>query len=126
MVTGIGVDLQDCGEFHTAYLQEGDPFCSRTFSQRERSEASSRPDPARYYAVRFCAKEAVFKALAIRAERIDLSEIEILTGPSGEPLVFLSGQAAKAAEAQSVGRVLVSISHSASFVTAFAVAETNP
>ena len=99
---------------------------SRTFSQREQSEAVSRPDPAQYYAGRFCAKEAVFKALSIHTERVDLREIEILTGASGEPHVFLGGLAAQAATEQHVERVHVSISHSASFVTAYAVAETKP
>jgi len=124
MISGIGVDLQNCTEFNPAYLQEGDPFCSRTFSQREQNEASSRPDPADYFAGRFCAKEAVFKALTVHAERIDLREIEILTGEFGEPTVFLSGQARKAAETQNIERVLISLSHSGSFVTAFAVAQT--
>ncbi len=126
MITGIGVDLQDLRALCPAYLDVSDSFCSRTFSLRELEEAGKRPDKTSYYAGRFSAKEAVIKALVPTTERMDLREIEILTGTSGEPLVVLSGLAAKFAEEQHIVRILVSISHSTPFVTSFAIAQTNP
>lgn len=73
---------------------------------------------AQFLAGRFAAKEAVAKALG---PPFGWLEVAILSEAGGRPMVGLSGRAALAAEGL---EVLVSISHSEHYASAFAIAQT--
>jgi holo-[acyl-carrier protein] synthase len=104
---GVGIDLLEIERLERA-LERRPRLAERLFTDRERAYAASRARPGQHLAARFCAKEAVAKALALRA--FSWRDIEILEGPE---LVF-HGPLAGA------GPVDVSLTHSR--VTAGAVA----
>jgi holo-[acyl-carrier protein] synthase len=103
---GIGLDLVEIDRLERA-LQRRPGLAERLFTEGERAYAASRARPAQHLAARFCAKEAVVKALGLDVLRA--REIEIVGG--GED-VALRLHGAAAARAQELGvEVKVSLTH---------------
>ena len=123
MIFGVGTDILELNRMRSDILQENDPFVKRTFTEKERKEAAAREDSRLYFAGRFAAKEAVYKALRVSAELVDLSEIEVLTESSGGPRVILHDRLLSYKNHQGIRKVHVSISYEKETVLAFAVAE---
>ena len=91
-------------------------LAERLFTDAEREYASTRARPAMHLAARFCAKEAVAKALGLTAWSFRDVEV-IATGAA--PEIRLSGSAAaRAAELGAV--VTVSLTHTATLAAAVA------
>ena len=113
---GVGLDLVEIDRIERA-LERRPRLAQRLFCERERAYAATRARPGQHLAARFCAKEAVTKALGLDVLRP--LEIEVVRDASGRPSVELAGAAA--ARAQELGTtVLVTLTHTA--VTAGAVA----
>ena len=123
MIFGVGTEILELNRMRSDILQENDPFVKRTFTEKERKEAAAREDSRLYFAGRFAAKEAVYKALRVSAELVDLSEIEVLTESSGGPRVILHDRLLSYKNQQGIRKVHVSISYEKETVLAFAVAE---
>lgn len=64
MVIGIGVDIIEVERFQRSISRFGDRFISKIFTYDEIQYCYSQPNPPRYFAARFAAKEALSKALA--------------------------------------------------------------
>lgn len=99
-----------------------DPFF-RVYTAAEREEAAASDEPLLYYAGRFAAKEAVFKALRMAGDHVRLDEIETLHGRYGEPCVILHGRLKAYAESEGIRRIHLSLSNDTPFVIAYAVSE---
>ena len=70
----IGIDIEDIARFENA----DDAFKKRIFTQSEIEYCSSKVFPAQHYAARFCAKEALFKAISGFGERgIEFNKMEV-------------------------------------------------
>jgi holo-[acyl-carrier protein] synthase len=105
-MAGVGIDLLDVARLERA-LERRPRLADRLFTDDERSYAEGRAHPARHLAARFCAKEAVVKALAL--SHWAFLEIEVVaTGTA--PEVRLSGGAAERA-GQLGARPVVSLTH---------------
>jgi holo-[acyl-carrier protein] synthase len=116
-VTGIGLDLLEIERLEHA-LARRPGLADRLFTAGERAFAAERGEPARHLAVRFCAKEAVAKALALRDG--DWHDVEVLGGGDGPPSVRLSGRAARRADELGV-EVTISLTHSRGMAGAVAM-----
>jgi holo-[acyl-carrier protein] synthase len=117
-VNGVGVDLLEIERLERA-LERRPRLAERLFTDGERAYASARARPGQHLAARFCAKEAVAKALALEAW--SFREIEVVSGAHGVPEVLLHG--AVAARAQALGiRVEVSLTHTRRDAAAVAIA----
>ena len=92
-MTGVGLDLLEIDRLAQA-LERRPRLAERLFTAAERAFAAERGEPARHLAARFCAKEAVAKALALRDG--DWHDVEVLGGGDGPPAVRLSGSARSA------------------------------
>ncbi len=123
MVLGIGTDIMRIDRLHAPYLREGDPFMTATFTAAEQQAAAQRSDPYRFYALRFCGKEAVFKALGLDPAHVRLSEIEILNDENGAPTVALFGSLRERARARGILSVCVSLSEDGGLAQAVALAQ---
>ncbi|MDP6219626.1 MAG: holo-ACP synthase, partial [Alphaproteobacteria bacterium] len=64
MIVGIGVDMVDSRRIAKSIERFGDRFLSRIFTDAEQAQATGRPDQTLYFAKRFAAKEAIYKALS--------------------------------------------------------------
>ena len=115
-MAGAGIDLLEIDRLERA-LDRRPRLAQRLFSAGELAYARSRARPGQHLAARFCAKEAVAKALGLSAW--SPRDVEILSGAQAAT-VELHGRAA--AEAARLGvTVAVSMTHSRSTAAAVAV-----
>ena len=63
MIVGVGVDVVEIPRLRKILARYGERFAQRVFTPEEREYCAAHTDPAPHYAVRFAAKEALFKAL---------------------------------------------------------------
>jgi holo-[acyl-carrier protein] synthase len=121
----VGVDL--VGADRVERLAAENPGILQTlFTSRELAACSRRRRPYEHLAARFAAKEAVLKAFGTGlAERMQWTEVEIVNGTRGRPLVQLHGEVATWAEHLGLSDVEVSLSHSQGMAIAQAVAVLN-
>jgi holo-[acyl-carrier protein] synthase len=113
----VGIDLLEIARLERA-LERRPRLAERLFTDGERSYAAVRARPGQHLAARFCAKEAVAKALGL--EGWAFRDVEVVTS-RGRPHVRLSGAAAARAEALRV-TVDVSLTHSRRDAAAVAIA----
>ncbi len=116
------VEIQRVG---SAYRRRPRNFLQRLFSAQEQAELERRSYKARHLAVRFAAKEAVFKLLGAGLGTLAWADVEILTLPTGRPFVQLSGRALEVAGQLGIGEIEISLSHSREYAVAQAVALIN-
>ena len=115
--TGVGIDVLEIERLERA-LERTPRLAERLFTDAERAYAAGMGRPIQHLAARFCAKEAVAKALALEA--LNWREIEILSA-GGPPRVTLYGAAAVRAAELGVN-VSVSLTHSRRDAAAVAIA----
>jgi holo-[acyl-carrier protein] synthase len=116
-VGSVGIDLLEIERLERA-LARRPRLAGRLFTEAERSFAAQRARPALHLAARFCAKEAVVKALGL--EVFEPHDIEVVGGGDGPPAVRLSGLAA--ARVQELGAsVAISLTHTREMAGAVAV-----
>ena len=114
----VGIDLLEIERLERA-LERRPALAERFFTEAERAYAAGRGRPAQHLAARFCAKEAVAKALELEAW--SWRDVEVLPGPAGAPRVTLSGTVAR--RAHDLGaQVGVSLTHTRATAAAVAVA----
>ena len=109
---GVGIDLLDIDRLERA-LERRPRLAQRLFTAGERAYAQAHARPAQHLAARFCAKEAVAKALSLRAW--SWQDIEVLSD-GGPPRIALHGALAGS------GEVDVSLTHARDVAGAVAVA----
>ncbi|MGI6622751.1 MAG: holo-ACP synthase [Clostridiaceae bacterium] len=118
-----GVDLIELDRFKKA-LSMGDSFKNRIFTPAEIAycEARGKAGSLQSYAVRFCAKEAVVKALGTGiAKGISFQDIEIKNKENGKPEVILTGEALNIFKEMGAVSIDVSLAHSRDYAMAQAV-----
>ena len=116
LVHGVGIDLLEIDRLERA-LERRPRLAERLFTEGERTYAQARARPAQHLAARFCAKEAVSKALGMQAPAF--GDIEVLGG-GAEVGLALHGRAA--ARARELGaEVRVSLTHTRGTAGAVAV-----
>jgi holo-[acyl-carrier protein] synthase len=114
---GIGLDLLEIDRLERA-LARRPRLAERLFSDAERAYAAARARPGQHLAARFCAKEAVAKALGLRGW--SFREVEVVEAGAGAPGVRLTG--AVAARARELGVTAhVSLTHERSVAAAAAI-----
>jgi len=113
---GVGIDLLDVGRFERV-LERRPRLAERVFTDAEREYAATRARPAMHLAARFCAKEAVAKALGLTGW--SFRDVEVVS-TGAAPEVRLTGTvAARAAELG--GEVAVSLTHTDQLAGAVAI-----
>ncbi len=124
-ILGVGVDLVHVTTFADQLDQPGTRF-AEAFSPGERSDARSGPsNPARHFAARWAAKEAVIKAwsASMYGEAPVMDEgvhhlIEVVPDAWGRPRIRLHGEVAKRLSGHTLE---VSLSHDGDYATAYVI-----
>lgn len=116
----VGLDLEDLDRWRAGGLRVVDPD-SRVFSVAERAYCEQQADPAPHFAARWCAKEAVVKALAPLA-RLHVTQIEIGRDTHGRPVAAWRETEAPAG----LLSLQLSLTHSRTAVAAVALAVYTP
>jgi holo-[acyl-carrier protein] synthase len=111
-IIGIGIDLVDCGRIESSIERFGDRFLKRVFTEGEIAYSQSMKYPARHFAARFAAKEALSKAFGTGiGKSMGWRDLEVRKKESGEPFVVLNGGAKAIANERGVTKVWISLSH---------------
>ncbi len=122
-IVSHGIDLVDFPRIESMIERHGARFLNRVFTQREQSDAEAAYNRIEKLAGRFAAKEAVMKLLGTGWRgKIAWTDIEIVNSAMGQPVVEISGEVRRIAEASGIGRITMSITHTANFAIASAVA----
>jgi len=113
---GVGIDLLDVRRFERA-LERRPRLAERLFTDDERAYAAARARPGMHLAARFCAKEAVAKALGLTGW--SFRDVEVVA-TNAAPELRLSGTvAARAAELG--GELAISLTHTREVAGAVAI-----
>lgn len=125
MILGIGTDLIDVARIAHELDSADRGLIPQVFFPSEIAYCDSQHYPARHYAARFAAKEAVIKALWRGGEPgLYLHDVEILRADDGHPSAQLHGRLREIAERLSVSRIHLTISHTHDAATAFVIIES--
>jgi holo-[acyl-carrier protein] synthase len=112
----IGIDVVEVDRIERA-LARTPRLAGRLFTRHELDYAAAHARPAIHLAARFCAKEAVAKALAL--DGWAFQDVEVVS-TGGAPEVRLSGAAA--ARAEELGaRARISLTHTRNTAAAVAI-----
>ena len=114
MILGTGIDIIEIDRIKNAVERWGDEFLNHVFTPEEIQGAKKFKFPYRYYAGRFAAKEAIFKAMGI--PELSWHDVTIVNDLSGKPVCRYNSAVLK-------HQLLISISHSRDYATAHAIAE---
>jgi holo-[acyl-carrier protein] synthase len=117
---GVGLDLLEIDRLERA-LSRRPRLADRVFTEAELAYARERARPGQHLAARFCAKEAVAKALGI--DSWAFRDVEVLS-TGAAPEVRLSGLTARRAQELGVS-VRVSLTHTGETAGAVAIASSS-
>ncbi|HEY2104040.1 MAG TPA: holo-ACP synthase [Chthoniobacterales bacterium] len=124
-VLGVGVDIIETERIEHSLDRFGERFLHRVFTDGEIAYCQSMKYPARHFAARFAAKEAVSKAFGTGiGKSMGWRDIDVRKKPSGEPFVVLEGGAKTLAADRNVRGVWISLSHTNHHAVAMIALET--
>ena len=131
MILGDGTDIVDVRRIGKSIDQFADKFTDRIFTTAERSAASATSQPQAYFAKRFAAKEAVYKALSgAGVSGLGWQQAETLSLPNGAPVMLLTGQCKTALEALTPdgykAQISISLSDEPPYALAFVIINAVP
>ncbi|MHC4394754.1 MAG: holo-ACP synthase [Planctomycetota bacterium] len=122
-IVAHGIDLVDCPRIEEMIERHGERFVNRVFTAGEQAYAEANKNSTEKLAGRFAAKEAILKLIGTGWRgKIAWTDIEIINNPTGQPEVTLSGEVEKLADKLGIKHISVSITHTANFAIASAVA----
>ena len=118
-----GIDLVDCPRIEQMIKRHKGRFINRVFTPAEQKYAKKNRDRIEKLSGRFAAKEAVLKLLGTGWRgKIAWTDIEVANNAAGQPEVKLAGEVKKIADKMGIKQISISITHTANFAIASAVA----
>ena len=131
MILGVGTDIVDARRIGKSIDQFADKFTDRIFTNAERAAAVATSQPQAYFAKRFAAKEAVYKALSgAGVSGFGRQQAETLSLPNGAPVMSLTGQCKTALEALTPdgykAQITISLSDEPPYALAFVIINAVP
>lgn len=115
MILGIGTDVVEIARIARACARQP-RFVERILTPAEREYClNGRGNSVQHIAGRWCAKEAIAKAVG---RTLRWQEVEILPDAQGKPVVHLHGASAQAV---GIGKLMVSITHTRTLAQAVAL-----
>ena len=110
----IGTDIEEISRFSDKTLDKNEKFLNRIFSKNELDYCFSKKNFAQHLCARFCAKEAIYKALSdLGIKDVHLKDVEILKNKDSIPYVKI--------EKYSNLKVKISLSHTRKYACATAI-----
>jgi len=107
----IGVDIEEISRFKNKSVEKDAIFLDKIFTKNEIDYAYSKNNFAQHLCVRYCAKEAIVKALSeFKIDDVFYSDIEITNLKNGQPV-------AKIKKYPNI-EIKISLSHSKTYAVA--------
>jgi holo-[acyl-carrier protein] synthase len=124
MIIGTGVDVVEIARISSILERLKDRFVFRVFTAAEQQFCNQHRNPAPHYAVRFAAKEALFKAIGTGwAKGVTWLDVEVLREGQEAPVLKLHGEAQRLSVLMGAHKVHVSLSHSDQWAVAMVILE---
>jgi len=121
LIFGTGTDIIEVGRIKTV-MERDIGFRDKIFTPGEIAYCEPKRNKYQHYAARFCAKEALLKAIGTGWRLgIRFSDIDLYHDEFGKPLIRLSGKAAELAEREGLKEIHVSLSHLKDLATAIVI-----
>ncbi len=122
-IVAHGIDLVDFPRIEHMLERHGDRFLNRIYTPAEQAYSRSNRNSIEKLAGRFAAKEAILKLVGTGWRgKIAWTDIEVINDSAGKPVVNLAGEVKKIAEGLGITQISISITHTANFAIASAVA----
>ena len=111
MIYGVGTDLVEISRIIEAINKYGDCFLDRIYTKAEQDAALERENATRFYALRWAAKEAAWKALSPGYQKgVGWHDLEVVSNQDGKPDLIFHGVAAEFFEKETDGQGKTSLS----------------
>jgi holo-[acyl-carrier protein] synthase len=118
-----GIDLVDFGRIEELLNRHQQRFLERVFTPRELAGADKVKNRIEKLAGRFAAKEAVMKLIGSGwRDGVAWTDIEVVNNELGQPIVNICGRIKELAEQKGIEQITLSITHTANFAMASAIA----
>lgn len=115
---GIGVDIEGIDRFRNKDPDKDSIFLNKIFTPKELDYCYSKKNYAQHLCARFCAKEAVIKALSsFETNYIEYNRIEVLNHENGMPYITIRDYDAI--------EIKVTLSHTKDYAVAFVIIEAS-
>ncbi len=116
---GLGIDLVEVDRIRAAIEERGERFLARLFTETEIAYCRRHQDAAIHFAGRFCAKEALAKALGLGfGKEVSWREIEVRNDERGAPHFTFYGSLKELIGSK---KPLLSITHTKTYASAVVV-----
>ena len=124
MIKGIGTDIVSIPRIARIIEQYGERFLRKVFTDTEISEGTTRYEPASFFAGRFAAREAFFKALGTGwGVGLSLKEVQVVRTETGRPNLSLSPRIEQFCKDRCINGSHLSISHEGDIAQAIVILE---
>ena len=125
MIIGTGIDSVQISRVEELISRYGERFLKRTSTDDEIAEGMKRHRSAHFFAARFAAREAFFKALGTGWGRgISLKEVRIATAESGQPNLRFSGRLELILRSRGIDKTHLSLTHEGDYALAIVILES--
>jgi holo-[acyl-carrier protein] synthase len=122
-IVAHGIDLVDFGRIQGMLERHDARFLNRVFTEREQADAAKVKNRVEKLSGRFASKEAVLKLIGTGWRgKIAWTDIEVVNNELGGPVVNISGEVKRIADEAGIEQITLSITHTANFAIASAVA----
>ena len=118
-----GIDLVDFGRIEEMLEKHPERFLKRVYTPTEQADADQTKNRIEKLAGRFAAKEAVMKLIGTGwRDGVAWTDIEVVNNSLGQPIVNITGKVKEFADEKGIEQITLSITHTANFAIASAVA----
>src|SRR5262249_47928737 len=126
-ILGIGTDIVECARILKLIERFGDMFLRRVFTDHEIRYCQAKKSATEHFVRRWAAQEAVVKSLGTGLRKgISWTDLEVHQDDLGKPHVRVGGSARELMRRLRVADILISISHTRLYATAYALALRKP
>lgn len=124
MIRGIGLDTVSIQKTKKLLDLLGYSYTNSVFTKAENSNAIWQSNKEEYYATRFAAKEAVYKAIAplTKSKTFDLRLVETLNHEDGSPYIHINEEMQIVLHEARVKQLFISITTEDDYASAFVIA----
>jgi holo-[acyl-carrier protein] synthase len=124
MIAGIGIDIVSISRFERLIERYGDRFLEKVFTDGERNEGERKVARASFFAARFAAREAFYKALGTGWGRgLPLKEVSVASGERGRPSLILGERMHDELAERNITGYHVSLTHDGDSAAAVVILE---
>ena len=124
MIFGTGLDTIEIERIKNSIEKYSPKFEQRVFTSSEISYCLAKGNPAKHFAARFAAKEAVSKCLVTGITGLlGFKDMEVINEETGKPVLKMIGKGEKLFQKLKLKTIHISISHDRTHAIAHAIAE---